>query len=154
MGADYWLIAKIMQRYWRLTRSLTLGAQGIVIDDKNRVLLVRHSYRPGWHFPGGGVAKNETGEAALARELDEEAGVRLDGPPQMFGVYANFRAFPSDHVLLYICRMWSQPVPPKPTLEITEHGFFALASLPGDLVDGARRRVGEVFEGRPRDENW
>ncbi len=149
-----WLARKLMQRYWRLTRGLTLGAQGLVIDGQSRVLLVRHGYRPGWHFPGGGVEKHELAETALARELGEEAGVVLDGRPELFGVYANFRVFPCDHILLYVCRTWTQPAPPAPTWEIAEHGFFSRDALPEGVADGARRRLAEIFDGAPRVAMW
>ncbi len=148
------LITKLMQQSWRLTRGLTLGAQGMVIDAQDRILLVRHTYRPGWHFPGGGVERHETVEAALARELDEEAGVVLKGRPQLFGLYANFPAFPSDHVALFITREWEQPVAPKPNREIAAHGFFARNALPDDIGRSTAQRLREVFEGAPRSPTW
>jgi ADP-ribose pyrophosphatase YjhB (NUDIX family) len=149
-----WLITKLMQQSWRLTRGLTLGAQAIVIDEQDRILLVRHTYRPGWHFPGGGVERNETVEAALARELREEAGVVLRGRPELFGLYANFRVFPNDHVALFITRHWEQPTPPEPNHEIAAHGFFSRDALPDDIGRSAARRLREVFEGETRSIVW
>ncbi|MGI9425511.1 MAG: NUDIX domain-containing protein [Hyphomicrobiaceae bacterium] len=151
---DNWLVKKSLQTYWRLTRPLTMGVQGVVIDDDGRVLLVRHTYRPGWHFPGGGVEKRETVVTALQRELHEETGVQAIGPPQLFGLYANFTAFPSDHIALFVIRDWQRPVVPKPNAEIAEHGFFARNDLPEATISSVSRRLAEILDQHQPDENW
>jgi 8-oxo-dGTP pyrophosphatase MutT (NUDIX family) len=148
------IVYKAMQRYWRYSRGVTLGAQGLVLDSENRVLLVRHTYRPGWHLPGGGVEKRETAVEALRRELAEEAGVLLEGPPELFGVYANFRNFPGDHILLYVVRRWRRPAVPLPNREIAEHGLFAADELPDTIQPAARDRIHEVVGAKPRSEVW
>ncbi|MEL6374142.1 MAG: NUDIX domain-containing protein [Pseudomonadota bacterium] len=148
------IVRRLMQSYWRTTRPATLGAQGIVIDPNDRILLVRHTYRPGWHFPGGGVERNETTLTALTRELEEEAGVLLTARPTLMGLYANFRAFPSDHIAVFIVRSWERPVVPAPNNEIAEQGFFANDALPEGTVEGARRRLREIFEAADHHDHW
>ncbi len=148
------LAGYLLRPFWRMTRGLTLGAQGIVLDDQNQVLLVRHGYRPGWHFPGGGVEWGETFLVALARELHEEAGVDLDGDPQLLGMFANFKSFPGDHVAVYVVRNWHREKIPTPGLEILEQKFFALDDLPNGLVEGARNRLAELAKKQVVSANW
>lgn len=133
---------------------VTLGAQAVVADGERRVLLVRHGYRPGWHFPGGGVERDESVLTALTRELEEEAGVVLTALPRLFGIYSHFDAFPGDHILLYVATGWKQTRVPEPNREIAEWGFFALDALPEGTTAQTRRRCQEVFAGAPPSEAW
>jgi len=53
-----------------------IGVTGIFFDDKDRVLLVRHSYRGdnSWSLPGGYIKKGEHPMEGLEREVEEETG--------------------------------------------------------------------------------
>lgn len=53
------------------------AVRALVIDDDNRVLLVRWQFgdQHVWGTPGGGMEPDEDVETALRRELDEELGI-------------------------------------------------------------------------------
>jgi 8-oxo-dGTP pyrophosphatase MutT (NUDIX family) len=144
----------VMQPYWQLTRSQTLGVQGIVIRSGTEVLLVRQSYAPGWQFPGGGVERGEHVINTLERELLEETGIAISSAPRLHGVFANFQQFKGDHIVMYIVEHWRQIGERRAKLEIVEQRFFPINSLPSDLEGGARRRLAEQFEGRAMSSEW
>ncbi len=147
-------VVKMLMPYWRLRRGMTLGAQGVILKDSKEVLLVRHGYQPGWHFPGGGVEWRETLIAALAREVEEETGVIVKGTPVLHGIFANFHISPSDHVALFIVRHWEQPRVPAPSFEILEQRFFPINAPPPDVARSTTRRLAEIFEGQPVGQHW
>ncbi len=141
-----------LQPFFRLVRGQTLGVRAVVLDDDNKVLLVRHSYMPGWMFPGGGVEHNESFETAMRRELDEETGVRCPGRPELFAIYANFENFKGDHVALFIVRRWEKVE--RQSLEIAECGFFDIDCLPENTTTGTKKRLQEIFLPSEPSEHW
>jgi 8-oxo-dGTP pyrophosphatase MutT (NUDIX family) len=148
------LIRRFLHAYWRVSRGLTLGVRGMVLDGEGRVFLVKHSYLAGWHLPGGGVETGETLLAALERELREEGNIALVDPPVLHAVYFNRRISRRDHVAVYIVKSFRQIAPPQPNREIVEHGFFATNELPADTSRATRERIAEVLTGRVPAEIW
>jgi ADP-ribose pyrophosphatase YjhB (NUDIX family) len=137
-----------------LTRPMTLGVRGVALDGENRVLLVKHGYTPGWHFPGGGVEPGETCEHALKREMEEEACVALDAPLILHGLFHNINMSPRDHVAVYVARSFRVTGVRRPDREILEARFFALDALPEDATRATRARLAEILEGRPLSPTW
>ncbi|WP_414473451.1 NUDIX domain-containing protein [Microvirga sp. M2] len=143
-----------LHTYWRFSRGMTLGVRGMVLDGENRVFLIRHTYVPGWHLPGGGVETGETALDALARELAEEACIAIDAPPVLAGVFFNRRVSRRDHVLVYLIRHFTVVDKKQPDREIAEAGFFPLDRLPEGTTEATRRRLAEIVEGRPLSPVW
>ena len=140
-------VRRLLHLYWRFSRGMTLGVRAAAIDAGGRVFLVRHTYVPGWHLPGGGVEPGETALEALARELREEACIELSGEAQLLGVYQNLIASDRDHVLLYSVREFRVIDAKTHDREIAEAGFFSPDALPDGVTAGTRARLDEIFRG-------
>lgn len=146
---------RVLHTWFLLSRPVTLGVRGIVFDEKaNAVLLVRHTYVPGFQLPGGGVEPGETAEQALARELGEEANLVIEGTPELKSFHFNRKASRRDHVALYLVTRFRQSEPFAANREIAEAAFFALDALPSDATAATRRRLAEVFDGVQPDPYW
>lgn len=155
MEMSRWLLwrASIFLFIMGFLRRMTIGVRAVLLDG-DKVLLVRHSYIPGWHFPGGGVNHRETIEEGMRREVLEETGYRVDGDVVIFQTYLNQLPPHRDHVVLYICRTFVQDHVFKPNGEIVESAWFERGALPSGTSKATRARIEEVFGERPKARLW
>ncbi|MEU5737225.1 NUDIX domain-containing protein [Streptomyces tendae] len=94
----------------------TVAAGVLLFDERDRVLLVDPTYKPGWEFPGGVVEPGEAPARAGMREVTEETGLSLDDVPALLVVD------------------WEPPAPPA-------HGGLRLLFDGGRLDTAAADRV-------------
>ncbi len=137
-----------------LRKRMTVGVRAVLLDGR-RVLLVKHTYTPGWQFPGGGVEPGETAETAAAREALEETGYTCIGRPALLGFYLNrIAGGDRDYVAVYVWRDFQSQHEFIPNIEIAECGWFEVDALPADVGKGTARRLAEIFAGEKPASEW
>lgn len=103
-----------------------IGVTGIIYNDQKEVLLLKHTYRShAWSLPGGYLKAGEHPREALEREIKEETNlvVSVDEPLKT--------RTDRDSARLDMCYTGTLIGGDfKPTSEVSEFGFFALANLP------------------------
>ena len=69
----------------RVNDQFLVGVTGIFFDNKDRVLLVKHTYRGGnsWSLPGGYAKGGEHPKEALEREVKEETGYEVSADERL-----------------------------------------------------------------------
>lgn len=132
-----------------------MGALGMVINEQQEVLLVRLSYRDGWHFPGGGLKKGEDFCQALRRELSEEVGIQCSPDMSMLhGTFYSYYNYKRDHAAVFIIESFERPEETVDNFEILEARWFGISELPEDVSPGTRRRLDEYFHGTDISSDW
>ena len=119
----YRLAYPVIRRWWRL-----YGHDGVVIAVwlEERVLAVRHSYKPGLRLPRGGIGKSEDHQITAVRELQEEVGVAID-PSQLRLVFTTKSRLGLVH--FYEARLEAMPVLRIDRREVVEAVFLPPGSL-------------------------
>ena len=126
----------------------SLGVRVMVFNRKGEVLLVKHSYRPEYFFPGGGVEKGEGFMESATRELWEETGLQVK-KWDLFGAYRFFTENKDDTVILFV----SHDVVDENDLkidneEIIEAGWYHIDALPVGIHPSYVIRLQEYKEQR------
>jgi ADP-ribose pyrophosphatase YjhB (NUDIX family) len=108
-------------------RTPTLGAEGAIFDDEDRLLLVRRAGDGTWALPGGIGEVGESLADTVVREIREELGGLVVAPTHLIAVHDNrLIGAPTAHVPIvatYACRIVSGT--PGLSAEVLDFGWFA-----------------------------
>jgi ADP-ribose pyrophosphatase YjhB (NUDIX family) len=121
-----------------------------VIDDSERVLLIKRAQNQCWALPGGFLAVGETPAEGVVREVHEETGITCE-PVRLAGIYDSRRSGYSDphhlYCLSFLCRPLStEPDEASHANEILEQGWFREDELPEPLDAGFPDRIAHAFK--------
>ncbi|UZP74303.1 NUDIX domain-containing protein [Candidatus Paraluminiphilus aquimaris] len=148
LGLKQKYLINVLHKYFLLSRGLTMGVRCAVFNDKEEVLLVKHTYIEGWHLPGGGIDIDESAEEAVFREVREETSIMLREKPKLLGVYHSKHVSKRDHVVLFIADKYSKDESVDSSFEISASKFIPINSLPDDLEASSRYWLTEALSRR------
>jgi len=135
VGSHLWQIRQLVGG----ALMLVPGAQVLLLDADNRVLLQQRADDGTWALPAGACEENSTFASTAVTELREETGLVVDEADLVpFGCLSD----PGVHIITYpngdvthcfaMCfeaRAWHGTLRPEPG-EVQDLGFFALDALP------------------------
>ncbi|HSS13002.1 MAG TPA: NUDIX domain-containing protein [Rhizomicrobium sp.] len=148
MSLHHRLIGRAARLYWRVRKPRTLGVRAIVLDENDRVALVRHTYTDQWYLPGGGVKKGESFETALHRELKEEVALSNVKIERVLGIYHSRREAKDDHIVIFAVRVAdSTGLRRADLMEIEDVGWFPMDGMPAGVSPATSRRLAEYRAG-------
>jgi 8-oxo-dGTP diphosphatase len=127
-------------------------AAGLIVDGAGRVLLVRKRGTHTFMQAGGKIEPHESPAQALARELEEELGIRVaPDAPEYLGEFTAQAANETQHIVKAACFYIRADLAVTPAAEIEEAVWVApsdvslpLAPLTRDhLLPIARQRLSQ-----------
>jgi 8-oxo-dGTP diphosphatase len=128
---------------WLSQATFTVGVSGVVLNERDELLLLRHRFREShaWELPGGFVERGETLDDALRRELREETGFEIDIVDHISTHISRVR-----HVdVSYLARIQSGALHVE-SQEILDARFFRGDELPPGLSAEQFQRIRPVLD--------
>lgn len=133
-------VAKWMQSAYRVIQPrFTVGAVGILLNEANEILLVKHVFHPKhpWGLPGGWVDANELPSVAVEREFFEEMKLSIQVVLPL-EIWSN--KFWYNHLDMAFLVQLTEGMLPEITLsaELSDYQWVARDALPKLLPDHYR----------------
>ena len=121
----------------------TVTAAGIIRNNEGKVLLLKHSFRPGsgWGIPGGFVEGGEQAEAALRRELREEIGLELE----QLRIFAA-RTFKRQNQIEVVFLANASGEPQPRSIEVERVEWFSPELLPDALPSDQKKLIESALQ--------
>jgi ADP-ribose pyrophosphatase YjhB (NUDIX family) len=145
------MLRRLLNLLWRhMPRRLTrwgvrvtqprfaISAGAVALDERGRVLLLRHVFRrgSGWGIPGVFLRHNEQPEEALRRELREEVGIEIT---DLRLAFARTITHARQLEIIYCCRACGEVKPQS--VEINGAAWFDPKDLPQTLAPAQARII-------------
>ena len=113
-----------------------VGICAVARTRDDRIVLIRRADTGTWCLPGGTVEWGETLRVALARELEEEAGIVDLEVVRVLGAWSRPSRDPRFHAVTIGVECIVEPPakPPKNPLEIREARMFTRETMPAELA--------------------
>ncbi|GIH09150.1 NUDIX hydrolase [Rhizocola hellebori] len=129
------------QRFWHDVVRLPAVAVGVILDQQERVLLLRrHRFavdQIGWELPGGLRELGETGAQTVAREAVEETGWRPIGEFELLSRYQPMPGMIDCLHEIYLVRGAELVGTPSDPHEVGEVAWVELSEVPRLIAEGA-----------------
>jgi 8-oxo-dGTP diphosphatase len=121
-------------------KKFTASVAAIITNEKREVLLLEHVLRPasGWGIPGGFMEYGEQPDEALARELREETGLKLEN-------VRLYRARVLKRHIEFIFRAEASGTAEILSREILQAGWFEPAQMPEKMNRAQKSLIEKVL---------
>lgn len=106
---------------------MTLATAGLVVLQKNKILLAFSTNKNAWYLPGGKIDHGETSVEALIREIEEELGLHVKTEELIYFCHTTAPAYgEGDTVIMeQDCYLYQLEKEIKPRNEISEVKYFS-----------------------------
>lgn len=126
------LVKKIHENsFIPITKNYIVGVGAVVLNE-GKLLVIQDKFTKGYKFPGGHIEKNESIKEAVAREVFEETGIRVEFESIInIGHFRNGQFGESNLYIVCTAKALSKEICVHDSLEIIEAKWI----LPQEFVD-------------------